>query len=407
MTRQNGQTGARTPDPSRLRPTDLVRLAGVGLATRRLRSLLCALGVAIGIAAMVAVLGISDASRAQLIAQLDRLGTNLLTVNPGRSLSGGQAVLPKAAPAMVARIGPVQHASAIGDVPAAVYRNDHIPVADTGAITVYAARPDLLATLGGSMAAGRFLSAATARYPAVVLGPDAARQLGVDRADGTTQLWLGRHWFTVVGVFAPVLLAPELDRAALVGFPVAHDLLGADGTPVTIYLRADPEAVPAVAAVLARTANPAHPDQVEIARPTDALAARAAAKTAFTALLLGLGAVALLVGGLGIANAMVVAVLERRGEIGLRRALGATRGQVAAQFLAEALLLSLLGGAAGVVLGWLLTAAYARQRHWPAALPAPAAAGGLAAALVIGTVAGLYPALRAARLAPVEALRTS
>jgi putative ABC transport system permease protein len=392
---------------SRLHPGDLVRLAGVGLRTRRLRSLLCALGVAIGITAMVSVVGVTQASRAQLIAQLDRLGTNLLTVSPGRALDGGQAVLPKDAPAMVARICPVRRASAIGEVDAAVYRNDRIPPGDTGAITVYAARPDLLATLAGTMTAGRFLTAATARYPAVVLGPAAAHQLGVDRADGTTQLWLGGHWFTVVGILAPVALAPELDRAALVGFPVAHELLGADGTPVTIYLRADPDAVPAVVGVLARTADPAHPDQVQIARPTDALAARAAAKTAFTGLLLGLGTVALLVGGLGIANVMVVAVLERRGEIGLRRALGATRGHIGLQFLAEALLLSLLGGTAGVAAGWLLTTAYAHQRHWAATPPPAAMAGGLAAALAIGAAAGLYPAIRAARLAPTEALRAA
>ena len=159
--------------------------------------------------------------------------------------------------------------------------------------------------------------------------------------------------------------------------------------------------------VLAQTANPAHPDRVQIARPTDALAARAAAKTAFTALMLGLGAVALLVGGLGIANVMVVAVLERRGEIGLRRALGATRGHIGLQFLAEALLLSLLGGTTGVAAGWLLTIAYAHQRQWPGTLPPAAMAAGLAAALAIGAAAGLYPAMRAARLVPTEALRAT
>jgi putative ABC transport system permease protein len=392
---------------SRLRPGDLAQLAATGLRTRRLRASLCALGVAIGIAAMVAVLGISEASRAQLIAQLDRLGANLLTASPGRALDGGQAVLPRFAPAMAARIGQVQRVSAIGEVGAAVYRNDRIPPDDTGAITVYAARPDLLTTLGGGIAAGRFLSGASASYPTVVLGAATARQLGVDRADGTTQLWLGRHWFTVVGILEPIPLAPELDRAALIGFPIAHDLLGADGSPVTIYLRADPDDVPAVAAVLARTVDPAHPEQVEIARPTDALAARAAAKTAFTGLLLGLGAVAVLVGGLGIANVMVVAVLERRTEIGVRRALGATRGQIGLQFLAEALLLSLLGGAGGVALGALLIAAYAHQRHWPAALPPLAVAGGIGTAVAIGAVAGLYPALRAARLTPTEALRAT
>ena len=121
---------------------------------------------------------------------------------------------------------------------------------------------------------------------------------------------------------------------------------------------------------------------------------------------LGLGAVALLVGGVGIANVMVISVLERRSEIGLRRALGATKGHVGVQFLAEALLLAVAGGLAGVVLGATVTAVYALGRGWSVVVPAPAMAGGLLAALAIGAVAGLYPALRAARLAPTEALRT-
>jgi putative ABC transport system permease protein len=155
------------------------------------------------------------------------------------------------------------------------------------------------------------------------------------------------------------------------------------------------------------TVNPEHPEEVEVSRPSDALAARDAADRALTGLLLGLGAVALLVGGVGVANTMVISVLERRNEIGLRRALGATRGQVRLQFLAESLLLSALGGVAGVLVGSLVTAVYAATRDWPTSIPPLAIVGGIGATLVVGTAAGAYPAARAARLTPTAALATT
>ncbi len=393
------------PTTSQLHPRDLVGVAAIGLRTRRLRAALSALGIAIGIAALVAVLGISQSSRADLLAQLDALGTNLLTVTPGETFLGEDAKLPKAAPGMIRRIGPVERVAATAAVDATVRRTDKIPAAETGGISVLAADPHLLATLGGTVADGSFLNRATARYPAVVLGAKAAERLGIDRAGG--QVYLGNRWFTVVGILRPVTLAAEIDRSALVGFPIAEALLGSDGSPGTVYARADPDQVEAVRQVLAATANPENPSEVRVSRPSDALAARAAAKTAFTSLLLGLGAVALLVGGVGIANVMVISVLERRSEIGLRRALGATRGHVRIQFLAESLLLGLVGGVAGLVLGTAVTAAYAAGRGWTVVIPPPALTSGLLAALAIGAVAGLYPAARAARLAPTDALRST
>jgi putative ABC transport system permease protein len=353
------------------------------------------------------VLGISSSSRAQLVAQIDALGTNLLTVAPGQSFDAQTVTLPPAAPAMVARIGPVIGASAIGDVNAQVYRNNRISPANTNAITVYTADTSLLRTLQGQLARGTFLDAATARYPAVVLGPDAAAALGIDRADGTVQVWLGNRWFSVIGILRPLPLAPELDRTALIGYPVAERLLHATSAPVEIYVRANPASIAAVASVLPATADPAAPQDVSVADPVAALTARADAASAFQGLFLALGAVALLVGGIGIANVMVIAVLERRGEIGLRRALGARRLHVAVQFAAEATLLAGCGGVAGAVLGGFSTTVYAAARHWDAVVPVPVLLGAVAVALLVGAAAGLYPALRAARLVPAQALRLS
>jgi putative ABC transport system permease protein len=391
--------------PSRIGPADVVRTGSLGLRTRRLRAGLSALGIAIGIASMVAVLGISESSKADLLAQLDELGTNLLRVAPGQSFFGDEAKLPESAPAMLGRVGGVQRVAAVRDLSGVtVRRNDLIDPVETGGITVTAADPSLASTVAARLRRGRFLDAATARYPTVVLGAGAAEQLGID--DAGSRVYIGGRWFTVIGILEPVALASALDGSALIGFDAAERWFGEDRDATTIYVRADPEAIEAGARdLLGATANPEAPEEVEVSRPSDALEARAAAKTAFTSLFLGLGAVALLVGGVGIANVMVISVLERRSEVGLRRALGATRRHVGAQFACESLLLAAAGGAVGVLLGALVTAAYAESRGWTTVVPPAALAGGVFAALLIGAVAGVYPALRAARLSPTDALR--
>ena len=387
----------------RLSLGDVFRVGGAGLRTRPLRVFLSALGIAIGIAAMTAVVGISSSSRAEVDRQLAALGTNLLTVAPGNTMFGEDATLPVESVPMIGRIGPVSRVAATGKVPgAAVYRNDRIPAGETGGMSVLAAQLDLLRTVGARVASGAWLNAATFRYPAVVLGSVAAKRLGI--VTPGAQVLVGGRWFTVIGVLEPVPLASELDAAALVGWDAAASYLDFDGHPTTVYTRTADPAVEAVRSVLAATANPAAPNEVEVSRPSDALAARRVTSRAFTGLLLGLGAVALLVGGVGVANTMVISVLERRAEIGLRRSLGATRGQIRIQFLAESLLLSALGGMGGVLLGVGVTTLYAPTQAWPVVVPAWVTAGGLAATLVIGAAAGLYPAVRAARLAPTEAL---
>jgi len=397
-------TIADMPAIGRLRATDMARVATVGLRTRKLRAVLSALGIAIGVAAIVAVLGLSASSQAGLLAEISKLGTNLLTVTNGQTVFGQPAQLPKAAPGMIGRIEPVTQVQDTGAVTANVYRSPLIPEVNTNAITVQAATLGLPRTVGTSIARGRYLNPATAREPVAVLGAAAAVRLGIDRVWLGERIWVGGQWFYVTGILKPAVLAPEIDAAVLVGFPAAHTYLHFGGHPSTIYVRARTSQVNAVQELLAVTANPEAPNEVGVSQPSAALVAQADAQNAFSGLFLGLGAVALLVGAVGVANIMVISVLERRSEIGLRRALGATRGHIRIQFLSEAILLALAGGAVGVALGVAATAIYASSKGWAIVIPALAWAGGLTAAILIGALAGLLPALRAARMSPTQAL---
>jgi putative ABC transport system permease protein len=400
------------PTAARLRPSDLARLAVVGLRTRKLRAALSALGIAIGVAAIVAVLGLSSSSAAALNAEIAALGTNLLTVQPGQNLGGQTAELPLTAPAMIGRLAGVYQVQSTGATNANVYRSPLIPSVNTNALTVDAATLGLPATAGTSLAEGEFLNAATAREPVCVLGAAAAQLLGIDKVFPGERVWItgtgangnGGMWLYIAGVLNPDVLSPDVDASVLVGFPFAEQYLSFDGHPTTIYLKAAYGHVNSVDNLLANQANPEDPGGVNVSQPSNALVAQADAKSAFNTLFLGLGAVALLVGAIGVANIMVIAVLERRSEIGLRRALGATRGHIRIQFLTEAIALALLGGAAGILTGAAATAIYAHGKGWATVIPTDAWAGGLAAALLIGALAGLLPAIRAARLSPTEAL---
>ncbi|MFH8794212.1 ABC transporter permease [Streptomyces sp. NPDC017941] len=400
----SGRSSTRL-EPARLSPRDLLGLGAVGLRARRARVVLSALGIAIGIATMVAVVGLSQSSKADLMARLDRLGTNLLTVEAGQDPLGGSLKLPKSAVAMVERIGPVRHATATGNVDAKVRRSDVVPEERTAGVTTQAARTDLLAALGARVAEGTWLDRANEHLPVTVLGSIAAQRLGVTGPG--EKIMLDDEYVVVVGILAPVELVPTLDRVAMVGFPAARTYFGFDGHPSMVFERSADAAVEDVRAVLARTVSPGAEGSVKVSRPSDALAAKAATDKGLTSLMLGLGAVALLVGGVGVANTMVVSVLERRQEIGLRRAIGATRNAVRVQFLTESLLLSALGGAAGAVLGAAATFGFALAQGWTAVVPPWSVAAGFAATLLIGVLAGLYPAARAARLHPTVALNAT
>ena len=388
-----------------MRRRDIVSTGAIGLRAKPIRSLLSALGIAIGIAAMVSVVGISTSSRADVLAQLDRLGTNLLQVQPGRDMFGQDTELPIDAPAMIRRITGVESAAATRTVPTTVRRTDQISSQISGGIAVVATEPHLLTTLGASLATGRFLDDAIAKYPAVVLGSEAANRLGIHSLDGQPIVNIGGNWFEVVGILDPVPLAADIDRSVLIGYDIARQLFGIDEAASTVRVRTEPDAVNVVQTVLAPTTNPQKPSNVSVTRPSDALAAKASVDKALTALLLGLGSVALIVGGVGIANVMVISVLERRSEIGLRRALGATKGNVRGQFLVESVLLSLCGGVAGVAIGAAITGGYAQARDWTLSIPVSTLAAGVGASLVLGALVGLYPAGRAARLAPADAIK--
>ncbi len=401
---------------ARLSLRDGLRVASVGLRARPLRAALSALGIAIGTAAIVAILGLPSSSQAGLLAQIDRLGTNMLTVEAGQSLTGGAAQLPLEAPGRITLLDDVRslaHTGLMKDEN--VYRNSLIPVGNSGGLQVRAASLNLPAVLGTGVARGRWLNAGTAREPVAVLGAAAAQQLGIDRVHPDQRIWLGGQWFSVAGILKPSPLAGDIDASALVGYPAAERHLGylslvrgrhQAGPPSTIYVRAATGHEAAVQSLLAPTANPEAPSEVNVSQPSDVLTARAAAAGAFDSLFLGLGVVALIVGAVGVANIMLISVLERRSEIGLRRALGATKRQIRTQFLAESILLAVIGGVIGVLAGALATAVYAGTKHWAIVIPAEAWSGGIACAILIGAFAGLVPAVRASRMAPTVALRT-
>ena len=392
---------------SRLRFSDVLRLGWGGLGSRRGRATMTALGIAVGTAAIVAVTGISASGRADLLAALDRLGTNLLRVSAGQGLFGGPARLPDDSAAMAARIGPVEAVSAVASVNTSVRRSDLIRELETGGLGVVAVQPDLVDLIGAQVEQGRFIDAGSAALPVAVLGRVAAERLGVPDLDHDRLVYLGEQWFTVIGILAELPLHPDLERAALIGRPAAERFIDPELALTTIYVRVAPTAVNDVVKVISATVNPESPTEVEVVRPSDALAAREAAEAALTQLLVGLGSVALLVGGIAIANIMAMSVLERRMEIGIRRALGATKRHIGLQFLTEAVLLAAIGGVAGVVLGAAITIGFVMVRGLVLALPVIALGGALGAALVIGAVAGIYPATRAARVSPAEAVKSA
>jgi putative ABC transport system permease protein len=388
---------------SRLRPGDLLSVGTYGLRGRKGRAALTAVGIAIGIAAIVSVFGISASSRADVLAQIDALGTDLLVVRAGNDVFGAGSHLPEESPAMVRRVGPVNAASAVSTLDTEVRRNRYMTTQN--GIDVLATETSLIDTVDGALVAGRWVDTQLAQLPVVVLGAVAADRLGIRDLDQGPVVTIGGVQFAVIGILDALPLHPDLDRSVFIGDEAAERFLGADVIPTRIYLRADPQELESVRSVLGRTVNPAAPNEVDVSRPSDALEARARVDEGLRRLLLGLGAVALVVGGVGVANVMVISVLERRSEIGLRRALGATRRHVAGQFVVESATLTTCGGLLGIAIGAAVTAWYADRQGWRLDVPVNVLGLAVATALLLGVLAGLYPSIRAARLNPADAVR--
>ncbi len=389
----------------RLKIKDLFFVALYGVRARRGRAALTSIGIGIGIAAIVAVTGISASGRADLLATLESLGTNLIKASPQAGFFGTQEKLPDGVVGMIERIGPVEEVTSTTQTDLIVRRSDFISEFEGGGISTIVTSPELLQVVGGNLIEGRFIQDGLSNIPVTVLGSVTASRLGINTLDTPTKILIGNEWFGVVGIIDELKIHPDLDRSVFIGYGVAKTLFDIDKEPTTIYVRANPTYIEDVVEVIAPSMNPENPDQVQVSRPSDALEAQEAADAAFTNLLLGLGSVALLVGGVAIANVMVMSVLERRMEIGVRRSIGATRKEIRYQFLLESIVLSGIGGLVGVVLGTGVTLGYTNYTDIVFSIPVSQVLGAILLALLIGAISGVYPAIKASKIQPAEAVR--
>ncbi|MFB9776608.1 ABC transporter permease [Brevibacterium otitidis] len=394
-----------TTHTSRLRGIDLLRLGWHGVRAHPARATLSALGIAIGIAAMISVIGISLSSQAKVQEQLAALGTNMLTVSPGESFSGDKTSLPADSAERLRRIDGVEQVSWIAELEGAqAYRNTHIDPGQTNGLTVAAADEQLLSVTSTQLQNGAWFNRATGQYPTTVLGATAAKRLGI--ATPGSHVTINGTDYAVLGILKPSALAPELNTSVLVGGAQAQKQLEFSGSPTTLFERSAEDSVSQVRDLIPSTLNAQRPNEVSVSRPSDTLAAQNAIDTAFTGLLVGVGSIALLVGGIGVANIMIITVMERRREIGLRRALGATRAHIRKQFMIESVLLATYGGLAGIVLGAACTVTVSLINGWTPTIPLIVPLLGITITIIVGAVAGVLPAMRAANTSPTAALST-
>ena len=390
---------------NKLRTRDLFFVAVYGVKARKGRAALTSIGIGIGIAAIVAVSGIAASGSADLLSTLESLGTNLVKASPQAGFFGTQEELPEGVIGMVERIGPVEEVTSTTQTDLLVRRSNFISEFEGGGISTIVTSSELLNVIGGKLSEGRFITEGLADLPVTVLGSVTAKRLGITNLSKPTKILIDDEWFGVIGIVEELKIHPDLDRSVFIGYGAAKKLFDINEEPTTIYLRANPTFIEDVVEVIAPSMNPENPDQVEVSRPSDALEAQQAVEASFTNLLLGLGSVALLVGGVAIANVMVMSVLERRMEIGVRRSIGATRREIRYQFLLESIVLSGIGGLVGVMLGSLITLAYTNYTNIVFSIPVWQILGAVVLALLIGAISGVYPAIKASKIQPAEAVR--
>ena len=390
---------------NKLRTRDLFFVAVYGVKARKGRAALTSIGIGIGIAAIVAVSGIAASGSADLLSTLESLGTNLVKASPQAGFFGTQEELPEGVIGMVERIGPVEEVTSTTQTDLLVRRSNFISEFEGGGISTIVTSSELLNVIGGKLSEGRFITDGLSDLPVTVLGSVTAKRLGITNLSKPTKILIDDEWFGVIGIVEELKIHPDLDRSVFIGYGAAKKLFDINEEPTTIYLRANPTFIEDVVEVIAPSMNPENPDQVEVSRPSDALEAQQAVEASFTNLLLGLGSVALLVGGVAIANVMVMSVLERRMEIGVRRSIGATRREIRYQFLLESVVLSGIGGLVGVMLGSLITLAYTNYTNIVFSIPVWQILGAVVLALLIGAISGVYPAIKASKIQPAEAVR--
>ena len=390
---------------NKLRTRDLFFVAVYGVKARKGRAALTSIGIGIGIAAIVAVSGIAASGSADLLSTLESLGTNLVKASPQAGFFGTQEELPEGVIGMVERIGPVEEVTSTTQTDLLVRRSNFISEFEGGGISTIVTSSELLNVIGGKLSEGRFITDGLSDLPVTVLGSVTAKRLGITNLSKPTKILIDDEWFGVIGIVEELKIHPDLDRSVFIGYGAAKKLFDINEEPTTIYLRANPTFIEDVVEVIAPSMNPENPDQVEVSRPSDALEAQQAVEASFTNLLLGLGSVALLVGGVAIANVMVMSVLERRMVIGVRRSIGATRREIRYQFLLESIVLSGIGGLVGVMLGSLITLAYTNYTNIVFSIPVWQILGAVVLALLIGAISGVYPAIKASKIQPAEAVR--
>jgi putative ABC transport system permease protein len=386
---------------------DLLGVAAAGLAARKVRMALVIVGPMLGVAVIVGIIGLSESARGEVRQSLRDLGTNLLVIDAGRA-SPDRQLTPESLD-RVSRVSTVEQASQVTYVPNV--RVTAAPLigekADPLPVEVRATRSSLGAVLGLELAQGRFLNTFDEQpgIQSVVLGADAARRLAVEPGEPRT-IFLNNKLFAVVGVLQKSRLLREVNSGAFVTYPTARDLFGGADEPSQLYVRVQDGTTQASADTLAAAISYDDFQAQQLVRvPSQLLEAQARVDATFRAIVLGLGGLSLFISGIGIANVMTIAVLQRASEIGIRRALGHTRGVIAAQFLVESLLIGVLGGLLGAAVGALFVMLAANHQDWVLVLrPLPILGAGLIS-VAVAMLAGIYPALRAARMEPLETLR--